>query len=99
MTQTPARRAASARYQQKQGNITLRPSKEEVETVQEAAKAAGKSVAAYCLEAIRLQMERDSSNKYYIGIPKSAADQAGEKKKQTGEEWLIDVVNQALEKA
>ena len=97
MTQTPARRAASARYQQKQGNITIRPSKEEVETVQEAAKAAGKSVAAYCLEAIRLQMERDSANKYYIGIPKTAADQAGEKNGITGKEWLIETVKKALE--
>lgn len=97
MTQTPARRAASARYQQKQGNITIRPSKEEVETVQEAAKAAGKSVAAYCLEAIRLQMERDSANKYYIGIPKTAADQAGERNGITGKEWLIETVKKALE--
>ena len=97
MTQTPARRAASARYQQKQGNITIRPSKEEVETVQEAAKAAGKSVAAYCLEAIRAQMEKDSSTKYYIGIPKTAADQAGERNGITGKEWLIDTVKKALE--
>jgi hypothetical protein len=42
-------------------------------------------------------MERESANKYYIGIPKTAADQAGERNNQTGKEWLIETVKKALE--
>ena len=96
---TPAKRAGNARYLATQKTTVIRTLPEEAETFKIAAETAGQSVQAYIVQAIRERMERDSSNKYYIGIPKSAADQAGEKKNQTGEEWLIDVVNQALEEA
>ena len=46
------------RYQEKRDAIMLRPSKEEGQQIREAAKAAGKSVSAYILDAVRAEMER-----------------------------------------
>ena len=65
--------------------------------IRETAKAAGQSLQGYILQAVRERMERESANKYYIGIPKTAADQAGEKNGITGKEWLIETVKKALE--
>lgn len=47
------------RYQDKRDAITIRPSKEDGQSIRDAAKAAGQSVQAYILQAIRERMERD----------------------------------------
>jgi len=47
------------RYQEKRDAIMLRPSKEEGQKIREAAKAAGKSVSAYILDAVRAEMEKE----------------------------------------
>ena len=47
------------RYQEKRDAIMLRPSKEEGQQIREAAKAAGKSVSAYILDAVRAEMEKE----------------------------------------
>lgn len=47
------------RYQEKRDAIMLRPSKEEGQQIREAAKAAGKSVSAYILDAVRAQMTKE----------------------------------------
>lgn len=47
------------RYQEKRDAIMLRPSKEEGQKIREAAKAAGKTVSAYILDAVRAEMEKE----------------------------------------
>lgn len=93
---TKAQRDAAARYLAKKKTLTIRLDPEEAEIYEAAAERAGKSVNAYFLEGVKAQMERDSANKYYIGIPKSAADQAGERNGITGKEWLIETIKTAL---
>lgn len=97
MALSAAKKASDARHQEKLMQIMVKPYIEEGETIKAAAKEAKQSTQAYILQAVRERMERDSSNKYYIGIPKSAADRAGEKNNQTGKEWLIETVKKALE--
>ena len=47
------------RYQEKCDAIMLRPSKEEGQKIREAAKATGKTVSAYILDAVRAEMEKE----------------------------------------
>lgn len=56
---TDAQIKASVKYNQKQDNIMIRPTKEEGRVIRDSAKAAGQSVQAYILQAIRERMERD----------------------------------------
>lgn len=92
-----AQRAAAAKYLATKKTLTIRLSPEEAESIEETAKNAGKSVNAYFLDAVKAQSERESGERYYISIPKAAADQAGEKENITGKEWLIKAVKNALE--
>ena len=87
-----ANKRSDAKYQQ----LLIKPYIQEAETIRTAAGTAQQSVQAYILQAVRERMERDSANKYYIGIPKSAAERAGEKNNQTGKEWLIETIKTAL---
>lgn len=89
--------ASNAKYLATQKTLTIRLSPDEAETIKTAAESAGKSVNGYFMEAVKAQLEKDASGKYYIGIPKTAADQAGERNNQTGKEWLIETVKKALE--
>jgi hypothetical protein len=91
------KRRSNDAYNAKCDFIAVRPMLEDGAVIRETAKAAGQSLQGYILQAVRERMERDSANKYYIGIPKSAADQAGQKNNQTGKEWLIETVKKALE--
>jgi hypothetical protein len=88
-----ANKRSDAKYQQ----LLIKPYIQEAETIRTAAGTAQQSVQAYILQAVRERMERESANKYYIGIPKAAADQAGERNGITGKEWLIETVKKALE--
>lgn len=54
---TNAEKAAVKKYQQKQDNIMIRPSKDEGAIIREAAKVAGMSVQKYILETLRLRWE------------------------------------------
>ena len=49
-------------YQKSRDAIMLRPSKEDGETIRNAARDAGQSVQAYILQAIRERIERDGGN-------------------------------------
>lgn len=51
---------AVKKYQEKRDSIMLRPSKEDGQIIRETARAAGQSVQAYILQAIKERMERDS---------------------------------------
>lgn len=57
---TEAQKRASVKYNRKQDNLMCRPSKEEGQRIRNAAKAAGMSVQAYMLQAVREKMERDA---------------------------------------
>ena len=96
MALSAAKKASDARHQEKLMQIMVKPYIEEGETIKAAAKEAKQSTQAYILQAVRERMERESANKYYIGIPKSAADQAGQKDGITGKEWLIETIKNAL---
>ena len=50
---TEAQKRASTNYNRKQDNIMIRPSKEEGTAIRAAAAAAGMSVQAYVLQAVR----------------------------------------------
>jgi hypothetical protein len=91
------KRASNDKYNASCDYISLRPKMEVGQPIREAAESAGQSLQAYILQAVRERMERESANKYYIGIPKTAADQAGERNGITGKEWLIETVKKALE--
>ena len=56
---TEAQKRASTNYNRKQDNIMIRPSKEEGAAIRAAAAAAGMSVQAYVLRAVRVWMERE----------------------------------------
>ena len=57
---------AVKKYQEKRDSIMLRPSKEDGQQIRETAKAAGQSVQAYILQAVRERMERERGG---YGIP------------------------------
>lgn len=50
---------ASVAHNKKMGSITLRPPKELDEQIRQAAQAAGESLSAYILEAVRRRMVQD----------------------------------------
>lgn len=50
---------AVRKYQEKRDSIMLRPSKEEGQTIRDTAKAAGQSVQAYILQAVRERIARE----------------------------------------
>ena len=54
-----AKKAADRRYTQKLDQIMIRPYKEEGVAIRAAAAAAGMSVQAYVLDAVRKRMQRD----------------------------------------
>lgn len=68
MSSTEAQKRASVKYNRKQDNLMCRPSKEEGQKIRNAAQAAGMSVQAYMLEAVREKMSRDG------GSPESVPD-------------------------
>ncbi len=59
---TPAQIKASVKYNQRQDNIMIRPSKEEGAKIRTAAKHVGQSVQAYVLQAIRERMQREAGD-------------------------------------
>ena len=61
MATTDAERKAVKKYQEGRDAIMLRPSKEDGEIIRKAAAAAGQSVQAYILQAIRERMEREAA--------------------------------------
>lgn len=58
---TEAQKRASTNYNRKQDNIMIRPNKEEGTAIRAAAVAAGQSVQAYILQAVRERMGRERS--------------------------------------
>ena len=58
---TDAQIKASVKYNQKQDNIMIRPSKEEGQKIRKAAEKAKQSVQAYILQAIRARMSEDAA--------------------------------------
>lgn len=61
MAVSEAKRITDARHQAKLDQIMVRPYKEEGQLIREAAKAAGKSLQGYILEAVQERMERDKN--------------------------------------
>ena len=53
-------KAAVKEYQKNRDAIMLRPSKEDGETIRNAARDSGQSVQAYILQAVRERMQRES---------------------------------------
>ena len=66
MSSTDAQIKASVKYNRKQDNIMIRPSKDEGTAIRTAANIAGQSVQAYILQAIRERMERDAAGGFGI---------------------------------
>ena len=58
---TESRRKAVAAYQKRQDNIMIRPSKEEGARIRAAAAAAGQSVQAFILTALREKIGEKTS--------------------------------------
>lgn len=58
---TEAKKECNARHAAKLDLIKIQPYKEEGLLIREAAKAAGQSLQAYCLGAIRQRMDRDKA--------------------------------------
>ena len=61
MALSEAKKAADKRYTSKLDNIMIRPYREEGVTIRAAAAAAGMSVQAYVLRAVRAWMEREQA--------------------------------------
>ena len=59
MALSPAKKASDARHHTKLDQIMIRPYKEEGAAIRAAAAAAGMSVQAYILQAVRAWMGRD----------------------------------------
>lgn len=61
MALSEAKKAADKRYTSKLDNIMIRPYREEGSAIRAAAAAAGLSVQAYVLQAVRAWMEREQA--------------------------------------
>ena len=61
MAVSEAKRITDARHQAKLDQIMIRPYKEEGQQIREAAKAAGKSLQGYILEAVQERMGREKN--------------------------------------
>ena len=71
---TEAQKRASTNYNRKQDNIMIRPNKEEGAAIRAAAAAAGVSVQAYILRAVRAWMEHERAGSVPGGLPVSIVD-------------------------
>ena len=69
---TEAQKRASTNYNRRQDNIMIRPNKEEGAAIRAAAAAAGMSVQAYVLRAVRAWMEHGQAGGN-PGLPPAAA--------------------------
>jgi predicted HicB family RNase H-like nuclease len=56
---TEAQKRASAAYNKRQDNIMIRPDKDTGAEIRAAAAAAGQSVQAYVIQAVKERMERE----------------------------------------
>ena len=70
---TEAQKRASTNYNRRQDNIMIRPNKEEGAAIRAAAAAAGMSVQAYVLRAVRVWMEHERTGAGPGGSPAGAA--------------------------
>ena len=77
---TEAQKRASTNYNRRQDNIMLRPNKEEGAAIRAAAAAAGMSLQAYVLRAVRVWMENERTGSGHDGLPVDAVDPADERK-------------------
>ena len=71
---TEAQKRASTNYNRRQDNIMIRPNKEEGAAIRIAAAAAGMSVQAYVLRAVRAWMAHEQVGSDPGGLPAGAAD-------------------------
>ena len=71
---TEAQKRASTNYNRRQDNIMIRPNKEEGATIRAAAAAAGMSVQAYVLRAVRVWMEHEQAGSDPGGPPAGIVD-------------------------
>lgn len=81
---TEAQKRASTNYNRKQDNIMIRPNKEEGAAIRAAAAAAGVSVQAYILRAVRAWMEHERAGSAPGGLPVSAAEPMDKQSAQRG---------------
>lgn len=96
MTQTAAQLAASRAYKTKLDQIMVRPHKDEGAQIRAAADAAGQSVQAYVLQAVRERMSK-TSDTISVRVPRKAVeDAAGERDAKT---WLIAAIQDAINNA
>ena len=72
---TDAQMQASVKYNRKQDNIMIRPSKEDGAEIRKAAEEAGQSVQAYVLQAVRERMKRDKNIAPGFGISETTSKQ------------------------
>ena len=70
---TEAQKRASTNYNRRQDNIMIRPNKEEGAAIRAAAAAAGMSVQAYILQAVRAWMERERAGVAHDDLPAGGA--------------------------
>ena len=66
---TEAQKRASTNYNRRQDNIMIRPNKEEGTAIRAAAAAAGMSIQAYVLRAVRVWMEHEQAGADPGGSP------------------------------
>lgn len=71
---TDAQKRASTNYNRRQDNIMIRPNKEEGAAIRTAAAAAGMSVQAYVLRAVRVWMEQERTMSDHGSLPIGTAD-------------------------
>ena len=77
---TEAQKRASTNYNRKQDNIMIRPNKEEGAAIRTAAAAAGMSLQAYVLRAVRAWMEHEQVWADPRGLPADAVDTGDQEK-------------------
>ena len=77
---TEAQKRASTNYNRRQDNIMIRPNKEEGAAIRAAASAAGMSVQAYVLRAVRVWMEHERAGSDPGGLPVAVVDTEDEQK-------------------
>ena len=77
---TEAQKRASTNYNRRQDNIMIRPNKEEGAAIRAAAAAAGMSVQAYVLRAVRVWMENEWAGSDSVGLPVGVVDTENEQK-------------------
>lgn len=86
-----AKKRSNAAYTAKCDYINIRPLKEDGETIRAAAKAAGKSLQGYILDAVRAKMAADAAGAVLVAIPRAQIEAEAARAGKTPDAYMAEL--------